>query len=278
MNAAKTTPVFVIILRLFRVLRGQCALAAPSRLVRRPSVRGFTLVELLVVIAVIAVIAAMLFPAFGRAKTSAQRVRCISNLRQLGLAARMYCDDHDDAFFRYRGGSTNNGEIFWFGWLERGAEGKRAFDPSHGALSPYLQGRGVELCPSLNYSASYFKPKANGAAFGYGYNLHLSTPLDQPRLEVEKVTRAGETVLFADAAQINTFQAPASPSNPMLEEFYYVSTNQTERTGHFRHGSTLNAVFCDGHVGQEKPLSGSIDPRMPRAKVGRLRPEILAVP
>src|SRR2546426_10169292 len=54
---------------------------------------GFTLVELLVVIAVIAILAALLLPALAKAKASAQSAACKSNLRQLGLALNMYVDD-----------------------------------------------------------------------------------------------------------------------------------------------------------------------------------------
>jgi len=236
---------------------------------------AFTLVELLVVAAILAVLTALLLPALGRSKRAAQRVRCFSNLRQMGLAAQLYWDDYQGQTFRYGGFATNGGRLYWFGWIENGAEGQRRFQPEVGALYPYLLGRGVEICPSLDYSLSAFKLKATGAAYGYGYNLCLSSPPTAPAVNIYKLKSPSATVFLADAAQINTFQPPASPENPMLEEFYYVSTNTTERTTHFRHDQTASAVFCDGHVGSERPEPGSLDPLLPEHFVGRLPAEIL---
>jgi len=237
---------------------------------------AFTLIELLVVVAIIAIVASLLLPTLTASKAAAKRVQCVDNLRQLGLAAQMYWDDNGDFTFRYLSGATNGGRLYWFGWLKPGAEGDREFDASQGALYPYLQGRGVEICPSLDYGSSLYKYKARGAAYGYGYNLYLG----QTSINLSRVTRPGDTVLLADAAQVNDFQAPASPDHPMLEEFYYVDANESTGypNGHFRHQRQANAVFCDGHVDREQPVPGSIDPRLPNQWVGWLRPECLRLP
>jgi prepilin-type N-terminal cleavage/methylation domain-containing protein/prepilin-type processing-associated H-X9-DG protein len=96
---------------------------------------GFTLIELLVVIAIIAILAAILFPVFAQARMAARKAVCVSNLKQLVLATRMYSDDYDGYFPRIQA-SDGNGNWTVISWW--------AVHFYQQALDPYIKmGRGT---------------------------------------------------------------------------------------------------------------------------------------
>jgi prepilin-type N-terminal cleavage/methylation domain-containing protein/prepilin-type processing-associated H-X9-DG protein len=240
---------------------------------RQRAKEGFTLVELLVVIAIIAILAALLLPVLGRSKESAKSAKCLNNLRQFCLSAQMYWNDNNGQTFAYGGILTNDGALYWFGWIGPGPEETRPFDPAQGALYPYM-GTGVDLCPSFDYGSSRFKLKASVPTCDYGYNVALGSLAESP-VNMKDICQPSALALLADAAQVNTFEAPASVKNPMFEEWYYINQDASEPNGQFRHNERANAVFCDGHVERQAMVPGTLDQRLPAQLIGWLSQTIL---
>lgn len=112
--------------------------------------KGFTLLELLVVVAIIALLAAVLFPVFSRAREKGRQTACFSNLRQVGLAFALYTDDSDGLMPDRRDlkKSLPGGYRPWSAWPPSDPRGGWAII----ALAPYVRNEAIWSCPSVTGS------------------------------------------------------------------------------------------------------------------------------
>ncbi len=230
---------------------------------------GFTLLELLVSISIIVILAALGVGGFKAYRGVATGAQCSSNLRQLSAAMSLYQGDHMGDFVPYVQ-NTPEGRMWYFG-LETGggSEGDRDLDQNAGPLYPYILSVGsVEVCQGFNYGSALWKAKFKGASYGYGYNWWLGGRSGGSPMNITQMGKSANIILFGDCGQVNTFQAPASKANPMIEEFYII--NESYSTVHFRHGGRANILFVDGHVESFRPYPGTEDTRVEGELLGRI--------
>jgi prepilin-type N-terminal cleavage/methylation domain-containing protein/prepilin-type processing-associated H-X9-DG protein len=212
--------------------------------VRRPN--GFTLIELLVVIAIIAILAAILFPVFAQAREKARQISCLSNVKQLLLAFKMYAQDYDEHYPFGRNDDWNPGEHYTWRW----------------AIQPYVKNLGVMRCPSNQFSDDEVegdKETEIGVPRGYCTNGSAG---DLGAADAS----LGEP---ADIIQIVEcrYQFPQIvPSTYWWASFLYSSGADPDPTNDLgpmqTHNGMTNFGFYDGHAKAMKPVV-TLDKHLP---------------
>lgn len=208
--------------------------------------RGFTLVEILVVVGIIALLSALLFPVLSRARESGRTKVCLSNMKQLGLAFQQYVQDagrkypyagnfqawadgghwvagyknYSDAEHGLAGTKAEN-----FEWKNHSPAEHRTANVENGALFPYVRNSQVYICPSTE--------DARNKELGYSMNCAISGLHDM------RMTSPAEIVVLVDEGKsLNDgfFWAVNDPGGDHEDEM----TRQ--------HNGGGNLLFADGHA------------------------------
>jgi prepilin-type N-terminal cleavage/methylation domain-containing protein/prepilin-type processing-associated H-X9-DG protein len=206
---------------------------------------GFTLVELLIVIAIVAILMALLLPAVSSMKARAGSVRCMNNLRQLYQGSLLYLADHNQKFWPPYWGASQ-------GWY---ADKPDAAD-SHGPLA-YI---GCDFWKVYTHPGNVMDCPVNTEGYArwildYGYNgcLCPMSAVGPSPLSIAAVTQPSKVLLFMDARQYAFFPY-INPSTPAV---YYPKAT----SGAFVHPNKMaNCLFVDGHVQSMKEEDFQNDP------------------
>lgn len=205
----------------------------------RRSRTGFTLIELLVVVTVIVLLIALLLPALGRARSTARRVACASNARQLTLSLNLYAESNDGLacpsqdVYVYSG-STLVAIQNWSYYLNM-STGASTYQGSF--LYPYTPNLNIFLCPEATV-VSGMVGTANTGFVKIHYGMGRALTFNR----LAQLIDPTETAAFADTVNVTPTGLQSQPS------LYEPSGDTTGGYFHGRHNGCGNVAFYDAHT------------------------------
>jgi len=218
---------------------------------------GFTLIELLVVIAIIAILAAMLLPALSNAKEKARRAKCKSNLRQLGIASRIYADQNGDKLPVW----DADGKWLWDmpkpavdALVEAGARAPNFYCPG---MTASVNERDIYSNPADPLlPGGWWNYSANRRLLGYGFLIRRSGATGDSMTDSAHLTAGGEFLAKVSVLNSAVKELIVCPTLSKGIDGFLDVPSSTTGTGlhHSAHmGKTApdggDILFLDNHVG-----------------------------
>jgi prepilin-type N-terminal cleavage/methylation domain-containing protein/prepilin-type processing-associated H-X9-DG protein len=224
---------------------------------------GFTLIELIMVVAIVGGLAALLLPAIAKAKPQARRLQCMNLQKQWTMAFRMYVDDNDgwipregyrrfglvlqDNWMTVRGSTingTNDSEDVWYNALPDYLSVPRASAYAHASKRPeFYERRSFFHCPAARFPDRIYNYNYSMALFSMAMNSQL---IEYPRVPSIRFNllkdEESRTVLFLDNL------LDGEPALPGQENFSLGQPAAYADRFSARHSKGGNLAFADGHV------------------------------